>query len=156
MRLLGPAAETSATRRWCRTGGWRASTREIIERRSAKRRPGDVYIFGGAGPVKNKAVWKTWNLALAEMELPSGEAGYRPYDLKKTALRALRRSGIPEERAMFFSGHRTANTFRRYNVTAREDNREDMRMATEYRRKRFADSEGADADKAARLLRIRR
>lgn len=130
--------------------------REIIERRLGKRQPGDVYIFGGAEPIRNKLVWKKWNLIMKKMELPSGEAGYRPYDLKKTALRALRRAGIPEERAMFFSGHRTANTFRRYDVTAREDNREDMRKATEYRAKRFADRNGADADKAAKLLRISR
>ena len=43
---------------------------------------------------------------------------------------------------MFFSGHRTASTFRRYDVTSREDNREDMQRATEYRRKRFGGKAG--------------
>ena len=43
-----------------------------------------------------------------------------------------------------------------YDVTAREDNREDMAKATEYRRKRFADKEAKDADKSAKLLRISR
>ena len=128
--------------------------REILERRLSQRQPGDVYIFGGAAPIKNKLVWKTWNVVMKKMDLPSGVEGFRPYDLKKTALRALRRAGIPEERAMFFSGHRTANTFRRYDVTAREDNREDMNKATEYRAKRFADKASADADKSAKLLRI--
>jgi hypothetical protein len=109
---------------------------------------------GGARPLPNKLVWKTWNTVLAEMELPTGEAGFRPYDLKKTALRALRRAGIPEERAMYFSGHSTSSTFRRYDITARDDNRQDMKSATEYRRKKFADKEGSDADKAAKLLRI--
>lgn len=131
--------------------------REILERRLTVRRPGDAFIFGGAKPISNKLVWKTWNLALADMELPFGQkAGFTPYDLKKTALRALRRAGIPEERAMFFSGHRTASTFRRYDVTAREDNREDMAKASEYRRKRFADKDAEDADKEAKLLRIPR
>jgi integrase len=128
--------------------------KEILERRLAKRQVGDVFIFGNAKPIANKLVWKTWNAVMEKMELPSGEEGYRPYDLKKTALRALRRAGIPEERAMFFSGHRTANTFRRYDVTAREDNREDMQRATEYRAKRFADKTAADPDKTAKLLRI--
>lgn len=128
--------------------------REILERRIAQRSPGDVYIFGGVEPIKNKLVWKTWNLVMEKMELPSGEAGYRPYDLKKTALRALRRAGISEARAMFFSGHSTPATFRRYDVTGSDDNREDMQKVTDYRTKRFADKSGSNADKSAKLLRI--
>jgi len=38
--------------------------------------------------------------------------GKTPYDLKKTALRTLRQAGVSEERAMIFSGHKTASTFR--------------------------------------------
>jgi len=75
--------------------------------------------------------------------------------MQRRALRALRRSGIPEERAIFSPGTRP-RTFRRYDVTVREDNRENMERSTEYRRKRFADSSAADADKAANLLRIPR
>ena len=96
---------------------------------------------------------------MADMELPSGEEGFRPYDLKKTALRALRRSGIPEERAMYFSGHKTANTFRRYDLTDHEDNAEDMARVSAYRRKRFkagSDKSGSSSDKSAKLLRIAR
>lgn len=129
-------------------------SREILERRLLQRRLGDVFIFGGAKPITNKKVWQTWNATLEDMELPTGKAGFRPYDLKKTALRALRRAGVTEERAMFFSGHRTASTFRRYDITVRDDNREDVARVSEYRRKRFADREGADADKSAKLLRI--
>jgi hypothetical protein len=91
---------------------------------------------------------------MKRLGLPSHEAGFRPYDLKKTAIRALRRAGIPEERPMFFSGHRTGSTFRRYDRTSREDAREDMQRVTAYRRERFADDLGADADKSAKLLRI--
>jgi integrase len=131
--------------------------REILERRLAARLPGDVFIFGSPKPTSNKVVWKWWNEVLQKMKLPTGqEAGFTPYDLKKTALRALRRAGIPEERAMYFSGHSTPSTFRRYNITARDDNREDMQRATEYRRKRFADKAASDADKSAKLLRIPR
>jgi integrase len=131
-------------------------SREILEARRAGRRPGDVFIFGGTEPLAHKRVWNVWNAALKDMGLPSGEHGFRVYDLKKTALRALRRAGVSEERAMFFSGHKTSSTFRRYDVTAREDNREDAARVTEYRRKRFADSGAANADKSARLLRIPR
>lgn len=130
-------------------------TREILDRRRANRRPGDVFIFGGVRPISDKVIRNTWKKALVEMALPSGmKAGFVPYDLKKTALRAIRRSGVPEERAMYFSGHRTAATFRRYDITAREDNREDVARVSEYRRKRFADSSGENADSRAKLLRI--
>lgn len=57
---------------------------------------------------------------------------------------------------MFFSGHRTASTFRRYDITAREDNREDVARVSEYRRKRFSDKPTEDSDSRARLLRIPR
>jgi integrase len=131
--------------------------REIFERRRAARQPGDVYIFGGVTPVSHSMILRVWRLALEKMELPSGmEGGYVPYDLKKTALRAIRRSGVPEERAMFFSGHTTAKTFRRYNLTSNEDNREDVAKVTEYRRKKFADKGGEKTDKGSKLLRIRR
>lgn len=48
----------------------------------------------------------------------------------------------------------TASTFRRYDTTACEDNREDMEKVTESRARRFADKESADTDKLAKLLRI--
>jgi integrase len=115
--------------------------REIIGRRLARMRLGDVYIFGGVNPLSEKLVRNTWDGALADLKLPVGmKDGYVVYDLKKTALRAIRRSGVPEERAMYFSGHKTSNTFNRYNITAQDDNREDMKRATEYRQKRFAES----------------
>lgn len=131
--------------------------REILERRIARRRPGDVYIFGRVKPIGNKLIWKTWNAALAELELPSGVDGFRPYDLKKTAIRALRRAGIPEERAMHFSGHSTTSTFRRYDQTASEDNFEDMERVTLYRKERMKGSQkdtGGDAERGAKLLRL--
>jgi integrase len=129
--------------------------REILERRSAARQPGDVYIFGGRKPVSHSMLLRVWNQALEQMELPHGmEEGFVPYDLKKTALRAIRRSGVPEERAMFFSGHRTARTFRRYDLIANDDNREDMGKVTAYRKRRFADKGGEKTDSRAKLLRI--
>jgi hypothetical protein len=61
---------------------------------------------------------------------------------------------LPEERAMFFSGHRTARTFRLYDIVASEDNREDAQRFSDYRRKRFADKGGEKTDKGSKLLRV--
>lgn len=142
--------------------------REIIERRThgfsdfifGHEPSGCTFGRGGRGRrlrnLTERHILEVWNAALVQMELPSGEKGFRPYDLKKTALRAIRRSGVPEERAMHFSGHKTASTFRRYDIVAREDNREDAQRVSDYRAKRFADKDGENADKAAKLLRIPR
>jgi len=55
---------------------------------------------------------------------------------------------------MHFSGHKTASTFRRYDIVARDDNREDAERVSAYRAKRFADKETAKADKGSKLLRL--
>jgi hypothetical protein len=116
--------------------------RDILERQRAELRPGDIFIFGR----------EVWNATLADMELPTGKAGSRRR--RRSALCGAR--GMSEERAMFFSGHRTSSRFRRYEITARDDNRKDVVRVSEYRKKRFADSEGEKADKSAKVLRIPR
>lgn len=140
--------------------------REIIERRPrgfsglifGHEPEGCTFGRGGHGrklaTLTERHVREVWKKALEKMELPCGETGFRPYDLKKTALRAIRRSGVPEERAMHFSGHKTASTFRRYDIVARDDNREDAERVSAYRARRFADKEPADADKRSKMLRI--
>jgi hypothetical protein len=47
-------------------------------------------------------------------------------------------------------------TFRRYDITVQEDNREDVAKVTAYRKKRFADKDGEKADKSAKLLKLSR
>jgi len=119
----------------------------IIRRRIARRNLGDVYIFGGAKPITPKHVRGVWAEALGDLKLAAGikaPKGFIVYDLKKTALRAIRRAGVPEERAMYFSGHKNANTFRRYDITVKEDNREDMEKATAYRHARFKTETGRE------------
>jgi hypothetical protein len=117
--------------------------KEIIERRLKARSFGCPWIFSYHGNPANPG-WlqkHVFNAALKALKLPSGrKEGYTPYDLKRTALRTIRRSGTPEERAMRISGHLTSSTFRRYNLTDVEDLRQDLARRDEYLRKQRRES----------------
>jgi integrase len=94
----------------------------IIRRRLAKRILGNELVFhreswGRAGrPVRDFG--KQWRAALVRAKLP---LTLRPYDLRRSALRNLIRSGTHETVAMAISGHRTRSTFDRYNITSTDD-----------------------------------
>lgn len=59
----------------------------------------------------------SWLKACAAAGLP----GRLFHGLRRSGVRTMRRSGISEEVTMHFSGHRTSSTFRRYNITSRDD-----------------------------------
>ncbi len=95
---------------------------DIIERRKKRRRLGCDLVFhrtskGQHGqPVRDIHV--AWRAALKTAKLPRT---LRPYDLRRSALRNLIRSGTHETVAMAISGHRTRSTFDRYNITSTDD-----------------------------------
>lgn len=95
---------------------------EVVRRRKARRRLGCDLVFhrvskGRPGsPVRD--IRQSFRLALKAAKLP---LTVRPYDLRRSALRNLIRSGTHETVAMAISGHRTRSTFDRYNITSVED-----------------------------------
>ncbi len=95
---------------------------DIIRRRQTRRRLGCELVFHrtskGRQGVPVRDMRRAFRAALKAAKLP---LTVRPYDLRRSALRNLIRSGTHETVAMAISGHRTRSTFDRYNITSTED-----------------------------------
>jgi integrase len=80
----------------------------------------------GAKPIKDFR--ESWALACARAGVP----GLLFHDLRRTAVRNLRRAGVAESVIMKITGHRTRDVFERYNITDQTDTQEAGRMAEEF------------------------
>jgi integrase len=61
----------------------------------------------------------------------AGVPGRLPHDLRRSAIRHLVRSGVPDTVAMRISGHRTRSVFDRYDITSEADIREGLGKVSE-------------------------
>jgi integrase len=85
------------------------------------------YLFArGSRPIKDFR--HRWNLACEEAGVP----GLLFHDLRRTAVRNLRRAGVAESVIMKITGHRTRGVFERYNITDQSDTQEAGRIAEEF------------------------
>lgn len=77
------------------------------------------FLFArGAKPILNFR--EGWDLACARAGVPD----LLFHDLRRTAVRNLRRAGNPESVIMKITGHRTRSVFERYNITDHADTQE--------------------------------
>ncbi len=116
----------------------------VIERRLERRVESCDRIFHSDGkpfsqPHGGLRVWcnREWKAACEKAKLP----GLRTYDLRRSAIRNLIHAGVPQATTMKISGHKTADTFRRYMIEDAEDIANAFRRVGEYVREQKNSSE---------------
>jgi integrase len=86
---------------------------------------------GRRGPKRAKPITtfgKAWKNACKD----AGHPGRIVHDMRRTAVRNLVRSGVPQSVAMKMTGHKTDSVFRRYDIASTSDLRDAARKLHSY------------------------
>lgn len=113
---------------------------QIIARREAARiRSGSfdsLFVFHRDGGKPIYEFRKAWATACKK----AGKAGMIFHDLRRSAVRNLIRSGVPQNIAMRVSGHKSISMFRRYDVCSEDDLAAAMQSVERYNKDAAAQS----------------
>jgi integrase len=89
-------------------------------------RQSDFVFARGSKPIKNFR--DSWAQACQRAGVPN----LLFHDLRRTAVRNLRRAGVAETVIMKITGHRTRSVFERYNITDQSDTQQAGRLAEDF------------------------
>lgn len=107
---------------------------QIFERRRKARKSFDGYIFHRGDDRSIQEFRKSWARACKLAGFPNTLF----HDLRRSAIRNLIRSGVPQTICMAISGHKTISTFKRYNICNGEDSAIAMQMLERYNAEQIA------------------
>jgi len=111
----------------------------VIERRVKERRLDCPYVFHRNGK-QIKSFRKAWESACVSSGLGSIEkkngfpkyVGLLIHDMRRSAVRNFRKSGLSETEGMELTGHKTNSIYRRYDIIDEDDLKESMGKVQEY------------------------
>ena len=96
---------------------------------------------GGKGVQKGVQPVRTFYKLWEQVTEQAGVPGLLYHDLRRTAIRNMRRLGIPESVAMRISGHRTRAVFDRYDIVNANDLKDAVRKVAAHREQIANESE---------------
>jgi integrase len=137
-----PASQTKTKK--ARTLPIYGDMRRWLEHQRATCPTGCVWVFHGAHnrPVDNHL--NDWKVACQRAGLP----GLLFHDLRRSAVRNMKRAGVQDKVAMEITGHRTRSVFDRYNIVDEADVRSAGERLEEYAKQ-------CQRQRAARLRRVK-
>jgi integrase len=103
---------------------------DVIERRLKVRRLDCPYVLHRGGK-QIKSFRKAFKAAAKEIGYPD----LLPHDMRRSAVRNFRRSGLSEHEGMALSGHQTDSVYRRYDIISDDDLTQAMNRVQEHLKK---------------------
>jgi len=101
--------------------------REVVERRRTKRRLDCEFVFH-----RNGRPIKFFRDSFKTAANKVGYGGTLPHDMRRSAVRNFRRSGLSEQEGMALSGHRTTAVYHRYSIISEQDLTDSMERVEEH------------------------